>query len=118
MAALEKFNRRVERYPAVGIPHELAERYARWVGGRLPTEAQWEYAARSLGKNYLFVWGNERALKLKNANIDSWLLVPDIPTFEAGYYKKGDATEAGGPRHGRQRPRMVSRCLCGVYRVG
>jgi eukaryotic-like serine/threonine-protein kinase len=46
------------RYPAVGIPHSTAEDYARWVGGALPTEAQWEYAARSGGQDRRQVWGN------------------------------------------------------------
>ena len=32
--------------------------YAKWVGGDLPTEAQWEYAARGPGGN-LFPWGND-----------------------------------------------------------
>jgi formylglycine-generating enzyme required for sulfatase activity len=47
-----------DHYPAVGIPHQMADDYARWVGGRLPTEAQWEYAARSRGQDRTYVWGN------------------------------------------------------------
>lgn len=44
------------KHPAVNLTHETAENYARRQGGRLPTEAQWEFAARSRGKDILYVW--------------------------------------------------------------
>ncbi len=47
--------------PAVGVEWEQAKAFAAWVGGRLPTESEWEYAARSAGKDWKYPWGNEEA---------------------------------------------------------
>ena len=45
------------RCPAMGINWETATRYCASMGKRLPTEAEWEAAARS-ASNFVFPWGN------------------------------------------------------------
>jgi formylglycine-generating enzyme required for sulfatase activity/pimeloyl-ACP methyl ester carboxylesterase len=45
-------------YPVAGIPWQDAADYCSWIGGQLPTEAQWEYAARG-STNLQFPWGDE-----------------------------------------------------------
>jgi formylglycine-generating enzyme len=50
-----------ELHPVTHVAYRDAEAYAAWAGKELPTEAQWEYAARGGLESKIFCWGDEFA---------------------------------------------------------
>jgi formylglycine-generating enzyme required for sulfatase activity len=55
-----------DQLPVVGLSWRQAREYAGWVGRRLPSESEWERAARGKETRWRFPWGNNRGAEAAN----------------------------------------------------
>ncbi|MBD2134877.1 formylglycine-generating enzyme family protein [Sphaerospermopsis sp. FACHB-1094] len=84
-----------ENYPVVHIAYQDAVAYAQWSGKSLPTEAQWEYAARGGLDGATYTWGNQYSVKKAN----TWQgIFPFFNTKTDGYV--GTAKVGSFPANG------------------
>lgn len=81
------------KQPAVPISWEQAFTYCKWVGKRLPTEAEWEYVARGGRKATTYPWGNSEPTcqranyrGCRKGKIDTTVDVGSFPPGHFGVY--------------------------------
>ncbi|WP_210418490.1 formylglycine-generating enzyme family protein [Agromyces intestinalis] len=108
------------RHPVVMVAYEDAATYAAWAGRRLPTEAEFEYAARGGLEGARFAWGDEEfpggrlmvnrwqgRFPYENTGAAGWVGPSPVGTFPPNGYGLVDmtgnvwewTTDAYAPRH-------------------
>jgi sulfatase modifying factor 1 len=97
--------KKLSKHPVVHIAYEDADAYARWAGKELPTEAEWELAARGGLQGATYAWGEEFApggrqmantwqgdFPLTNDKLDGWEWTAPVGTYPPNGYGLYDMT--------------------------
>ena len=97
----DKARTQPDTLPIVHVNFQDAEAFAAWAGKQIPTEAQWEMAARSTdGRRY--PWGDESSQVVP---------APSFPPGRSGHDVHRGQIALWGLRHGGQRPGVDQRCV-------
>ena len=89
-------------YPINGVTWSEAVSFCEWIGGRLPSEAEWEFAARSGGQDNRYPWGDgdascDNTVMIDDANIEGCgtIFVFDVCSKTEGNTESGLCDMAG-----------------------
>jgi formylglycine-generating enzyme required for sulfatase activity len=85
----------IENYPVVNVSYSDAVAYCKWKGKRLPTEAEWEYAARG-DMEHIFPWGKKFRDGRANLRESGYRRPTDTGRYERGVAKFSGCYDLSG----------------------
>jgi formylglycine-generating enzyme required for sulfatase activity len=133
MPSVPDFNKgwNYEKMPIVNVKWDEALAYCKWAGGRLPTEAEWEYAARAGSTEVRYgalpeiAWYGENSAKRTHevgqkrpndfdlydmlGNVSEWV----NDWYDEKYYQNSPGVDPPGPLDGETRVMRGASWLCG-----
>lgn len=80
----------INRFPVAGVTWYGARAYCEAIGRRLPTEAEWERAARG-NEGFIYPWGNDRNIANANTSSRTDISIEQRGAVEVGTYPQGSS---------------------------